>query len=225
VTNTNAVRLVLADHHVLVAEGLGMLLDAEDDLDVLDLAHHSGQAIESAAKHQPTVLVLDAELPTGDLNETLAAARAAASATKLLVLSGAAHPDTTAAVLAAGADGCLAKDSSSRRVATAIRHLAAGGQVPVAAADQPPGRDPSVELRVRTLTARERELLGLLAIGWSNRRISEATRLSYLTVRSHMQNLLLKLGVCSQLEAVAFAVEHGIVDLDGAPLVQERRSA
>jgi two-component system nitrate/nitrite response regulator NarL len=78
---------------------------------------------------------------------------------------------------------------------------------------------------VRTLTAREREFLGLLAIGRSNRRIAEATQLSYFTVRSHMQNLLLKLGVHSQLEAVAFAVEHGIVDLDGRPLVQERRSA
>ena len=84
---TNVVTLLLADQHVLVAEGLGMLLVAEDDLDVLDLAHHSGQAIELAAKHQPTVLVLDAELPAGDLAETLAAARAAAPATKLLVLS------------------------------------------------------------------------------------------------------------------------------------------
>jgi DNA-binding NarL/FixJ family response regulator len=222
---TTAVTLVLADHHVVVAEGLGMLLDAEDDLAVLDLAHHSGQAIESAAQHQPTVLVVDAQLPTGDLDQTLAAARGAAPATRLLVLSGDTDPDMTAAALAAGADGCLAKDRSSRQLATAIRHLAAGGQVPVAAAEAPAGRDPSVELRVRTLTARERELLGLLALGWSNRRITEATQLSYLTVRSHMQNLLVKLGVCSQLEAVAFAVEHGIVDLDGRPLVQERRSA
>jgi two-component system, NarL family, response regulator LiaR len=221
----NVVNLVLADQHVLVAEGLGMLLAAEDDLDVLGLAHHSGQAIELAAKHQPTVLVLDAELPVGDLEETLAAAKAAASATRLLVLSEDPRPATTAAVLAAGADGWLAKDCSSRQVATAIRHLVAGGQVPVAAAEAPAGRDPSVELRVRTLTAREREFLGLLAMGWSNRRIAEATRLSYLTVRSHMQNLLIKLDVNSQLEAVAFAVEHGVVDLDGAPLAGERHSA
>ena len=66
----NAVTLVLADHHVVVAEGLGMLLDAEDDLAVLDLAHRTGQAIESATEHQPTVLVLDAQLPTGDLADT-----------------------------------------------------------------------------------------------------------------------------------------------------------
>jgi DNA-binding NarL/FixJ family response regulator len=219
----NAVTLVLADHHVLVAEGLEMLLDAEDDLVVLDLAHHTGQAVESAAEHRPAVLVLDADLPTSGLAETLAAAKAASPTTKLLVLSGDAHPETTAAVLAAGADGCLAKDRSSRQVATTIRQLAAGEQA-VVTAEPRLGRDPSVELRVRTLTSREREILGLLTIGWSNRRIAEATQLSYLTVRSHMQNLLLKLGVHSQLQAVAFAVEHGIVETRGT-LIWERHSA
>jgi DNA-binding NarL/FixJ family response regulator len=64
----------------------------------------------------------------------------------------------------------------------------------------------------------------VLALGWSNRRSTEATQLPYLTVRSHMQNLLVKLGVHSQLEAVAFAVEHGVVEACGT-LVWERPSA
>jgi DNA-binding NarL/FixJ family response regulator len=68
-------------------------------------------------------------------------------------------------------------------------------------------------LRVRTLTCREREILGLLAGGWPSRRIAEETHLSYLTVRSHTQSLLVKLGVHSQLEAVALAVEHGVVPM------------
>ena len=72
---------------MVVAERLGRLLDAEDDLVVLDLAHDTDQAIRSAAVHQPAVLVLDAHLTTGGLAETLAAARAAAPATRLLVLS------------------------------------------------------------------------------------------------------------------------------------------
>jgi DNA-binding NarL/FixJ family response regulator len=221
---TDAVTLVLADHHVVVAEGLGMLLDAQDDLVVLDLAHHVGQAIQSAAEHQPAVLVLDAQLPDSDLDDTLGTVKSAAPATKLLVLSGDAHPETTAGVLAAGADGCLAKDRSSRQVATAIRRLAAGEQAVIEAAEPAPGRDPGVELRVRTLTAREREILGLLVTGRSNRCIAQELCLSYQTVRSHTQNLLLKLGVRSQLEAVAFAVEHGVVEARGM-LVWERRSA
>ena len=200
-----------------------MLLAAEDDLDVLGLAHHSGQTIQLAAKYQPTVLVLDAELPAGDLEETLAAARAATPATKLLVLARDARPDTTTALLAAGADGCLAKDCSSRQVATAIRHLAAG-QAPVAAAAAPTGLDPSVELRVRTLTPREREILGLLTVGLTTRRIAQELCLSYQTVRSHIYNVSIKLGVHSQLEAVRFALDHQVVEAPGI-LAAERRSA
>ena len=134
------------------------------------------------------------------------------------------HAQLDAGSRSAGADGCLAKDQSSRQVATAIRDLAAGEQA-VVAAEATLGLHPSVDLLVRTLTPREREFLALLATGCSNRRIAEATQLSYLTIRSHMQNLLLKLGVHSQLEAVAFAVEHGIVAVDGASPAWEARSA
>jgi DNA-binding NarL/FixJ family response regulator len=221
---TNVVNLVLAEQHVLVAEGLGMLLAAEDDLDVLGLAHHSGQTIELAAKYQPTVLVLEAELPVGDLEETLAAVRAAAPSTRLLVLAGDAHPATTVAVLAAGADWCLAKGCSSRQVATAIRRLAAGGQAPVAAAAAPTGRDPGVELMVGTLTFREREILGLLTGGLTSRRIAQELCLSYQTVRSHIYSVFVKLGVHSQLEAVRFALDHQVVEAPGI-LSTERRSA
>ena len=83
-----------------------------------------------------------------------------------------------------------------------------GEQAVVTAPEPRLDRDPGVELRVRTLTSREREILGLLTIGSSNRRIAEATQLSYLTVRPHAKPAL-KLGVHSQLEAVVFAVEHG----------------
>jgi RNA polymerase sigma factor (sigma-70 family) len=81
-----------------------------------------------------------------------------------------------------------------------------------------PVRDPSVDLRLRTLSSREREILGLLANGWSNRRIAEECFLSLNTVRTHVQNILVKLSVHSKLEAVAFALEHGWIsgpeDLD-----------
>jgi DNA-binding NarL/FixJ family response regulator len=72
-------------------------------------------------------------------------------------------------------------------------------------------RDPNVDLRIRTLTTSERELLGLLANGWSNRRIANECLLSLHTVRTRVQNILVKLGVHSKLEAVAFAFAHGLV--------------
>ena len=219
-----AVTVVLADHHVVVAEGLGMILDAEDDLAVVDVAHDDGQAVTSAARHRPAVLMLDACLPAGGLNQTLVAVRAASPMTKLLVLSGASNPETTAAVLTCGADGSSAKDCSSRQLATLIRQLAAGGQGVVAAAEPGrPGRDPIVELRLQTLSGRERELLDMVAIGWSTRRIATYWRVSYLTVRSHMQNLLDKLDVHSQLAAALFAIEHGVAGTGAANLQQPWR--
>jgi DNA-binding NarL/FixJ family response regulator len=207
--------LVLADDHQVFAEGLGVMLDAEDDLQVLAVAHDGAQAIQQAAAHQPEVLLLDAHMPGFDLAATLRAVKAASPATRVLILSADPRRETIAAALAGGADGFLAKDGTSRQVAAAIRRLAEGqGQV-VAAAEPPrPLRDPSVELRVRTLSVREREILGLLANGWSNRRIAQECFLSLNTVRTHVQNVLVKLGVHSKLEAVAFALEHNVVTTD-----------
>jgi DNA-binding NarL/FixJ family response regulator len=213
------VTVVLADHHVVFADGLRVILDAEDDLAVLAVVHDDGQAVTSAARHRPAVLVLDAQLPVGRLDQTLAAVRAASPTTRLLVLSGASDPETAAAVLACGADGSSAKDCSSRQVATLIRQLVGDGQ-PVVQSAEPsrPGPDPMVELRLQTLSGRERELLDLVAVGWSSRRIAAHWRVSYLTVRSHMQNLLVKLGVRSQLAAALFAIEHGVAGTGTARL-------
>jgi DNA-binding NarL/FixJ family response regulator len=211
------VTLVLADHRVLFAEGLGMLLDAEDDLAVLGLVHHSSQAVEAVAHHRPAVFVVEAHLPDRGLGQTLAAARAASPTTKLLVLVDDASPETTAAVLTSGADGCLAKDQSSRQVAAAIRRLAAGEQAVVGSAARAPGRDASVELLVGTLTSRECEILGLLTHGLTTRRIAQQLCLSYQTVRSHIYSVFVKLEVHSQLEAVRSALEHQVVQAP-APL-------
>jgi DNA-binding NarL/FixJ family response regulator len=223
---TKAVTVVLADHHVVVADGLRVLLDAEDDLAVVDVAHDDGQAVTSAARHRPAVLMLDAQLPVGQLDQTLAGVRSASPRTKLLVLSGASDPETTAAVLACGADGSSAKDCSSRQLASLARRLAADEQ-PVVRSVEPsrPGRDPMVELRLQSLSGRERELLEMVAVGWSTRRIAAHWRVSYLTVRSHMQNLLVKLGVHSQLAAALFAIEHGLAGTGAAGLQRPWRSA
>jgi two-component system NarL family response regulator len=202
--------LVLADDHRVFAEGLGVMLDAQDDLAVLGVAHDSHQAIELAARHEPTVLLLDAHMPGPDLTTTLRAVRASSPHTKVLMLSADTRRETIAEALEAGADGFLAKDASSRQVASAIRSLARGrtGMVITAEPVARPSRDPSVELRVRTLSVREREILGLLANGWSNRRIAEECFLSLNTVRTHVQNILEKLEMHSRLEAATFAMER-----------------
>jgi DNA-binding NarL/FixJ family response regulator len=148
--------------------------------------------------------------------------KAASPATKVLLLSGDAGRETTTA----GADGLLAKDRSSRQVATAIRTVINDQRKMMPAAQPPsPSRDPSVELvRIGTLSGREREVLGLLASGWSNRRIAQERFLSLHTVRTHVQSILVKLGVHSKLEAVAFAYQHAMA-ATGVPDIPDRHSA
>jgi DNA-binding NarL/FixJ family response regulator len=209
------VSLVIADPQQLLAEGLAILLDAEDDFAVLGVAHDGPGALELTAEHQPAVLLLGATLP----GSAPTAVKAVSPATKLLLLAGQAHGDPVAAVIAAAADGVLPRHSSSRQVANTIRAVVDGTPAIVMATQPPrPSHDPGVDLRVRTLSNRERELLGLLANGWSNRRIAEEYFLSLNTVRTHVQSILVKLGVHSKLEAVAFAYQHSLVaigDRDG----------
>jgi DNA-binding NarL/FixJ family response regulator len=215
------VTLVVADHQQLFAEGLAIILDAEDNLAVLGVAYDSQGAAELTAIHRPAVLLLDVHL-SGDAPEaTPTMVKAASPATKVLLLSDDAGRETTTA----GADGLLAKDRSSRQVATAIR-MVINDQRKMMPAAQPlsPSRTPSVDLRVATLSGREREVLGLLASGWSNRRIAQEHFLSLHTVRTHVQSILVKLGVHSKLEAVAFAYQHAMA-ATGVPDIPDRHSA
>ena len=115
---------------------------------------------------------------------------------------------------------------SARELAEAIRAVAAGFRVtlaePAAAAaavpaPEPPERDLHAELLLRSLSDRERQILALLARGYSNRRIAEACYLSLNTVRTHVQNVLVKLGVHSKLEAAALAVRQGLVQIEDHP--------
>jgi len=206
---------VLADDHEVFAEGLSMVLDAEEDLQVLGLASDGAEALELLDGDPPAVLLLDAHMPRTDVTAVLREVKQRAPGTKVLVLSADTRSETVNTVIEAGADGFLAKDVSSPQVATTIRKIVGGHQGPITTVPARPSRDPGVELLVRTLSAREREILGYLSAGWSNRRIAEQCFLSLNTVRTHVQNILVKLGVHSKLEAVAFALEHRVVEAAG----------
>jgi two-component system NarL family response regulator len=212
----NRITLVLADDHEVFAEGLSMVLDAEEDLQVLGLASDGAEALELLDGDPPAVLLLDAHMPRTDVAAVLREVKRRAPGTKVLVLSADTRSETVNTVIEAGADGFLAKDVSSPQVATTIRKLVDGHHGPITTVPARPSRDPGVELLVRTLSAREREVLGYLSAGWSNRRIAEQCFLSLNTVRTHVQNILVKLGVHSKLEAVAFALEHRVVEAAGS---------
>jgi DNA-binding NarL/FixJ family response regulator len=209
------VSVVVADHQQAFAEGLGIILDAQDGLSVLGVAYDTRRAVQLAADHRPAVLLLDARLPGGDPDETPATIRAASPATKVLLL--AAQRSLVAAAIASGADGLVTRDVSWRQVVDAIHVVVTGRQVMVIGNQSLGlGRDFSAgRLRLGALSGRERDLLGLLARGWSTRRIAQDWQVAEGTVRSHMQNLLVKLDVHCKLATAAFAWEHGIVAGDG----------
>jgi DNA-binding NarL/FixJ family response regulator len=222
------VRVVLADDHDAFVEGLGMVLSAEHDLEVVALAGDGASALQAVLTHHPDVLVVDTHMPGPAVTELVRLVGQAEPPTRVLLLaedarlapSRAPHP---------GDHAGMTRAVSARELAEAIRAVAAGFRValpdppparpapPAAGADRPlrpPGRDDHAELLLRSLSERERQILGLLARGYSNRRIAEASYLSLNTVRTHVQNVLVKLGVHSKLEAAALAVRQGLVSIE-----------
>jgi two-component system NarL family response regulator len=215
------IKVVLADDHEVFVEGLCMVLATEDDLEIVATAMDGVTALQALDEYRPDVLVLDVHMPATDIQQVIAAARQRAPRTRLLLLSADTRPDTITALLRAGAHGFVPKDASSRQVATAIRKLVQGHLDPFTSYTLPTvrqePRDREIDLLVSSLSPREQQILALLAAGWNNRRIAESCFLSVNTVRTHVQNVLVKLGVHSKLEAAAFAVRHGVVPPGGVP--------
>ncbi len=217
--STEAIRVALADDHEVFVEGLRVVLSVEDDLEVVATAPDGRSVLRMLDEHKPDVLVLDVHMPATDIEQVVATARRSAPMTRLLMLSADTRPKVVSNLLKAGAHGFVTKDASARQLADIIRRLADGHDGPVsypAAAGPGDDADREVRLLVNSLSPREQQILALLTAGWSNRRIAQECFLSVNTVRTHVQNVLVKLGVHSKLEAAAFAVRHGVVPPGGA---------
>jgi DNA-binding NarL/FixJ family response regulator len=222
------VRVVLADDHDAFVEGLGMVLSAEHDLEVVALAGDGASALQAVLTHHPDVLVVDTHMPGPAVTELVRLVGQAQPTTRVLLLAEDARLAPSSRPDPGGHAG-MTRAVSARELAEAIRAVAAGFRVtlpdppaagppaPAAPPGQPPARpglDDHAELLLRSLSERERQILTLLARGYSNRRIAEACLLSLNTVRTHVQNVLVKLGVHSKLEAAALAVRQGLVRVE-----------
>ena len=224
------VRVVLADDHDAFVEGLGMVLSAEHDLEIVALAGDGASALQAVLTHHPDVLVVDTEMPGPAVTELVRLVGQAEPATRVLLLAEDARLTPSSRPDRGGPTG-MTRAVSAHELAEAIRAVAAGYRValrepppapppPPAPAEPPPARterDLHAELLLRSLSERERQILALLARGYSNRRIAEACYLSLNTVRTHVQNVLVKLGVHSKLEAAALAVRQGLVEIEDHP--------
>jgi two-component system, NarL family, response regulator LiaR len=206
------VKMVLVDRHETVAEGLRLLLQNEEDLAVVGVARNGDTGLRVMRGDGPDVLVLDLQSSGEDLGEVIAETRAVAPSSRILALSTAEH---TRSILA-DADADVLGDRSDEELVAAIREFVEGYTVFVSCTVPAPAyrRDPAIELLVSTLSQRERDVLKLVTAGYSNQRIADACFLSMHTVRTHVQSILVKLGVHSKLEAAIFAIQHRLVQAD-----------
>ncbi|MEW6403234.1 MAG: response regulator transcription factor [Chloroflexota bacterium] len=199
--DTPQIRIVLADDHALVLEGLRALLAAESDLHVVATATDGERLLEAVRRFNPDVVAMDLQMPFMDGLTCLHHIRAEQLPVRVLVISAFGDAQSLRAAVEGGADGFALKTDSPEMTLAAIRQVAAGRMVFPDAVRRwlirKSEQDPNA------LTDREEAVLALVAEGKSNAQIGAALRLSENTVKFHLKNLFSKLGVTNRTEAAA----------------------
>lgn len=189
------------------------MLAAEPDISVTGVAGTVSELVDIVSKDPPTVVLIDYELPDGDGVTATRTLKENYPELQVVMLTSYGNQGVLVAAMEAGCSGYVTKHSGASAVAGAIRQ-AASGEIVITAAmlhQLLPRLSPTHRGLGADLTTRELEVLDLLADGASGRLIAERLYLSLNTVRNHVQNILSKLGVHSRLEAVAVAVQEGII--------------
>lgn len=203
------VRVLLADDHAILRSGLAMLLAAEPGFTVAGTAGDGEEAVARALALRPDVVLMDLSMPGLDGLAATARLKAAWPEARVLILTMHEDPGYMHRALEAGAMGYVFKRSADDTLLSALKAVAAGGRYVPAGAGvtaAPAGDEP-----LRRLSEREREVLGLIASGYTNMQVAERLFLSVRTVESHRANLMTKLGLGSRAELVAFALRRGLL--------------
>ncbi|MEV4094588.1 response regulator transcription factor [Streptosporangium saharense] len=209
------IRVLIADDHPVVRQGLRTFLALQDDLDVVGEAADGVEAVELTQTLNPDVLLLDLKMPVLDGHGTLLRLRELGLSPRVLVLTSVGDRQDVAPAIRAGATGFLYKDVDPAALVQAIRAVS-GGQVLLAAEAaeamlSAPATVPGSPAPPMTpLTEREREVLALIASGRSNREIARELTVAEKTVKTHVSNVLMKLGVQDRTQAALYAVRHGL---------------
>jgi two-component system nitrate/nitrite response regulator NarL len=215
---TPAIKLVLVDDHSLVRQGLADLLSRGAGMQVLATTGRADETFALLEKHRPDLLILDLRMAPIDGITLLKSLREKGIDTPVVILTMSEAAEDLAAALRLGVRGYLLKDMEPSDVIDAIR-AAARGELVVApsiagklAAILQGGEEPgSAAALVKQLTGRERQILGYVAAGMSNKAIAKTLGISHDTVKLHVRHILAKLGQSSRVEAAVFAVQNRAV--------------
>jgi DNA-binding NarL/FixJ family response regulator len=211
--------VLVVDDHRMITDALRVALSRQPELSVVGVAYDGEEGVDAALRRRPDVVLMDVQLPGVDGIEATRRIREAEPEVRVVALS--AFPDETqvARAVEAGVAGFLPKDTSIRDLARALRRVGRGESL-LSPEDRRRAEallrrrrelHDSVRQRVERLTPRETEILQRMADGMTPERIAEDLGISPHTLRTHVQNVLLKLGVHSKLEALSHAIRYGKV--------------
>jgi two-component system, NarL family, response regulator LiaR len=207
------IRILVVDDHVVVRQGLRIFLGLDPDLEIVAEAGDGAEAVELARKHRPDVVLMDLLMPVMSGVEATAVIRREVPETEVLALTSVLEDTAVLEAMRAGAIGYLLKNTDAPQLRRAVK-AAANGQVQLSpqVAAQLIGEMRNLH-SAEQLTEREWAVLRLLARGQSNREIAQNLQISETTVKTHVKNVLGKLGVPSRTQAALYAVRVGLVPL------------
>jgi DNA-binding NarL/FixJ family response regulator len=214
------IRVVLADDQTMVREGFRLILEAQDDIEVVGEAANGHEAVVLARELEPDVVLMDIRMPQVDGVEATRRLTEARLPTRVLVLTTFDADEYVYAALRAGASGFLLKDSPRAQLLQAVRVVAAGNELLDPAITRRlverfvrlPGARGGIPPALADLTERELDVLRLVARGMSNAEIAKELFLSAATVKTHVANMLQKLGLRDRVQSVVLAYECGLVE-------------
>ncbi|MDP3836229.1 MAG: response regulator transcription factor [Hydrogenophaga sp.] len=210
------VKVVVAEDHALVRQGIGLLLAAAGDFELVAETALGSEVEILVQFHNPDLLLLDLALSDSSGIEVARRVKKSAPRTRILIVTGNVYPGSVANAFAAGADGFVLKHEHGSELLDAIRTVLAGRHyispqiakaLGTSASKQAQSPDTS-----QSLTVREQQIVRLIAKGSSNQEIADALHISVLTARKHRQNVMLKLGLHNGAEIAAYAMKSGLAE-------------
>lgn len=215
------IRVLIADDHVIVREGLRAILEAQTDIEVLGEATNGDEAVKKAKELQPDIVLMDITMPGTDGIEATKQIRRLNLNVKILVLTMHDSDDYFFSMLQAGASGYFIKGGSSAELVSALRAVWRGEVFIYPTLAKKLVHDYLQQVRVGQhkesydgLTNREQEILTLIAEGNSNQQIADRLVLSVTTVQTHRAHIMAKLGLRSRTELIKYAIRRGFITLD-----------
>lgn len=215
---TQHIRVLIADDHAIVREGLRALIETEPHMELVAEAADGVEAVQKACELKPDVILLDLMMPRKNGIAAIKEIKQENPEARILVLTSFAEDELVFPAIKAGALGYLLKDSSPQELLQAIRNVHHGesslhptiARKLIGELHHPPSLPPTPE----PLTEREVQVLNLVAQGLSNQEIAEVLSVSERTVRTHVSNILNKLHLANRTQATLFALREGLAKLD-----------